>query len=199
MSYNEIAAGTVKYVNGPNDYGFYSVKIDGHDKSFGMGKKAPSCKVGDVVELNYKLNTKGYPEADFKSLRVVSAQQAAFNASPKQLVDAAVKYAANPASKEMSKDDYWRRREERDVMTQNEIRLQASRNSAVAFMDFLVKNGLMEIPTPTAKNRTKADSAKLFLDKLTDQFYKDTVAVNEKAQDTKTPATDANDNNGDTF
>jgi hypothetical protein len=41
-----------------------------------------------------------------------------------------------------------------------------------------IKNGLLEIPEPTAKNKSKMDVLKTYLEKMTDQFYQDTLVIN---------------------
>ena len=209
MSENQVVSGVVKYVNGANAGGFYSIKVDTMEQPIGVGKYPPKCKVGDTVEFTYSNNARGYPNADFKSLKVVSSSQP-------QPAQARVSPAATPsavAGVPMSKDDYWRNKETRDLVneirrdrertvTQNEIRHQAARNAAIEFMRLLLTTTdssgkpLLDIPQPTAKNRTKAHAAKLFLDKYTDEFYADTLAVNSKGQDA--PSGDRAEDNEET-
>lgn len=48
------------------------------------------------------------------------------------------------------KDDYWKKREERDVETQKRIEIQSCRNSAIAFMAMAVQAGAIKLPTKQA-------------------------------------------------
>jgi hypothetical protein len=181
------ASGLVEKVDGPNNYGFFNIVLRGHQKPFGMGKFAPKCKSGDTVEFDYSVNEKGYPNGVSKTLRVVAVGNGTQDAQASRhvAVDAVRSSSSSGTHVSLSRDDYWANKDRRDIaysvrsiLTQNEIRHQASRNSAIAFLDMAIKNGLLEIPEPTAKNKSKMDVLKTYLEKMTDQFYQDTLVIN---------------------
>lgn len=188
MENKQTASGVVTYVNGPNNYGFFNIKLEGHDKPYSFGKEKPKCDKGDLVEFEYKVNEKGYPNAVVRTLKLVSGQaekEVPHTAPTTQPTKAAV--STGP----MSKDDYWRRKEERDLakeakfdsqreVTQNEIRHQAARNAAIEFLDMVFKNGLDDtVINGIRDSKSPLVSAKKFLDKITEEFYEDTVAINK--------------------
>lgn len=65
------------------------------------------------------------------------------------------------------KDDYWRRKEERDVEVQRAIQYQSSRNAAIAAFDVLLKAEAVKLP---AKQADKYDAALALIEELTDHF-----------------------------
>ena len=71
----------------------------------------------------------------------------------------------------MSKDDYWARKEERDIETQKKIQYQASRNTAIAALDVLLKAEAVKLP---AKQADKYDAALALIDELTEHFQQGT-------------------------
>jgi hypothetical protein len=74
----------------------------------------------------------------------------------------------------MSKDDYWKRREERDLETQKRIQLQSARNSAIAAAEVIVNTGAIKLP---AQQNKKYDSVLSLIDEITAKYYNDTVEL----------------------
>lgn len=72
------------------------------------------------------------------------------------------------------KDTYWADKEKRDIITQKAIQFQASRNSAIAALDVLLKVEAVKLP---AKQADKYDAALALLDELTARFQEQTTAV----------------------
>lgn len=67
----------------------------------------------------------------------------------------------------LSKDDYWSRKEERDLVVQQNIQFQASRNAAIAALDSMLKVEAVKLP---AKQADKYDAYLELLDTLTERF-----------------------------
>lgn len=74
------------------------------------------------------------------------------------------------------KDDYWARKEERDVEVQKAIQYQASRNAAIATLDILLKAEAVKLP---AKQADKYDAALALLDTLTERFNEQTTNLGQ--------------------
>lgn len=55
---SETAKGVVQSVFGPNDYGFFKIKLDG--EWYGVGKSKPSCSKGDNVSFDWYLKDDKY-------------------------------------------------------------------------------------------------------------------------------------------
>jgi len=77
-----------------------------------------------------------------------------------------------------SKDDYWKKREERDVEVQKAIQFQASRNAAIAAVGVLLTNGAVSLPTKKAE---QMDAVLELIDKITARY--DTATSNLSAED----------------
>lgn len=67
----------------------------------------------------------------------------------------------------MSKDDYWRRREERDIVVQKQIQYQAARNSAIEVIKVGVQAGAVKLPA--AKDKA-LDALLALVDEVTIQY-----------------------------
>lgn len=65
------------------------------------------------------------------------------------------------------KDEYWKSREERDIVTQSVIQLQASRNSALNAADLLLKNNAVALPK---KQADIMDAILALVDDVTQRF-----------------------------
>ena len=74
-----------------------------------------------------------------------------------------------------SKDTYWEDKAARDIQVQAGIQWQASRNSAIALVDVLLKNGMVS-GLPTAKGK-QADAIVALVDEYTEVMYLQTDEV----------------------
>lgn len=72
----------------------------------------------------------------------------------------------------ISKDDYWSRKEERDIVVQQHIQYQASRNAAIAALESMLRVEAVKLP---AKQADKYDAYLALLDTLTEQFNQQTT------------------------
>lgn len=120
-----------------------SFTLQGTQGFFQLGEKSPSFLEGQSLEFSADAGKRANSfNVDFSSIKVVQgntqtagtpAQVAAGNVTPiRQRAGAAVR-----TGDIMSKDDYWRRREERDLLTQKRIERQSCRNSAIALASVL--------------------------------------------------------------
>lgn len=109
----------------------YSIKLDGDQNYYGTGFKAPGCKAGDYVEFEADKNAKGYWEAKLDSIRVLDSQPVE---------------AAKAVGKVIGKDDYWTRKESRDLENDNRRNVGASLNTAIEFVELLLKAEAVKLP-----------------------------------------------------
>lgn len=120
---------------------FYTLNMTNLDKGVGFGTHNPRVNPGDQVEFEMGYNDKGYPTAKGGSLRVVQkgAEIAAQGPS-----------AAAVGASAMGKDDYWKRKEDRDTR-QDELReIGATRNTAIEWVKFLIEREALKVPTKAA-------------------------------------------------
>lgn len=154
---------------------YYSFKVGGDDTYYGSGAKRPPPE-GTYIQFEAEKNQRGFWDA--KNIQVVEA-----DTTPQTQVSK----AAVSASKSLSKDDYWTRREERDVETQKRIELQSCRNSAIELVRLLVS---VPDALPELKKKNKTDTADYIVgvvDYYT-QYYKD--QNDNKDQSDKAPVED---------
>lgn len=72
----------------------------------------------------------------------------------------------------LTKDQYWENKEKNDKLNNRAIRHQACRNSALTFIDLLIKSDSLALP---AKKADRMDAMKALLDDITAKFAAETV------------------------
>ena len=96
----------------------YSFQTDQDDDWIGCGTKQPPFNEGDNITFAWEFNNKGY-----KTL---------VDGSVVKLQQAAAPSAGKPAGGRVSRDDYWRNKEARDIeIVEPRITLSASRTAAI--------------------------------------------------------------------
>jgi hypothetical protein len=156
-----------------------------NDVWYSNGTKAVPPE-GTLVEFAAEKNQRGFWDVTKAGITQVQA------GAPMQAVGVqAVQYAANTP---MSKDDYWRRKEERDLAKEAEfaardrrIELQSCRNSALQLVDILLrpiqtKDGAELLVKLPAQNK-RVEFVEKLVQQYTDQFV---FANNNKNEDIPT-------------
>jgi hypothetical protein len=175
----EQVRGTIQYVPEPRTFKnskYYSIKLN--DIYYSVGSKQPP-EAGTLVEFEAEKNDKGYWNVTKAGLTVVKAE------APSQSV--ATRAVAAAAVSPMSKDDYWRRKEERDLAKEDEwiakdkrIELQSCRNSAIELVKLLITPiQTAEGPVAIVKLPGKAKQVE-FVEKLVDEYTSKFVSENNK-------------------
>lgn len=158
----------------------YSIQLDGDRTYYNTGTNVPRVQPGDYVTFEAEVGQNGRTKADLKTLRVEN------NGAPPPPSGRTAAAVAKSAG--MSKDDYWTRREERDLETQKRIERQSCRNSAIELVDLLIRN---EALTLGAKAK-KADVIVAAVDEYTEYYLNaNSGAATVAAEvDTKTTESD---------
>ena len=144
--------------------GATNVCIDG--VWYGLGfNKVPEFSEGDTIQFVVVQNGK-YLNAEEGSVEVVAQGEAP---QPKST-------SSNRQGNSSAREDYWERKELRDLETQNEIRWQASRNAAIEFASSAVAHGAFKLGATSAK---AYDQYRQLVSDLTEEFYNETLQVNE--------------------
>lgn len=161
---------------------FWTIKMD-DGQWYGCGKERPKFDKGDTIRFETVTNGR-YLNVNEETVEVVTD-------APAPRRSPAPTSAPKKFSTEMSKDDYWRRKEERDLSkdevhagVQKEIRLQASRNAAIELMSVAIQAGLLpDVVEEKKKKGTRFDILLTYVDKLTQKFYNETAAISAVAKD----------------
>jgi hypothetical protein len=123
---------------------FYSVLVD--DVWYGTGTNRAECEEGNMIQFDAEKNGK-YWNADLDTLEILG------KGTPKPAYKA--KATGGRVEAFAGKDDYWKKKEERDVGNDRAREIGAGRNTAIAFVELLLKTDSLKLPSVPAK---KADA-----------------------------------------
>jgi hypothetical protein len=149
---------------------FWRFSVDGDKRSFGLGSREPKFTRGSLVSFVAMKSEKGFWEVDGE---VELLQE--LPPSPPPGVAARVGAITTGTTSSgvrstVSKDDYWKNREDRDVEKDKTIQLQSCRNSAIELVKVLLSRTGDDalIALPAAKKRY--DFILNLVDELTQKF-----------------------------
>lgn len=137
---------------------------------FGCGFNGVPCKKGDQVQFDVVQNGQ-YANCKVETMQILGAAQPQAQQTNTYSGGAKKSYGgqqrAPGGSVAASKDDYWTKKEERDVVTQTVIQLQASRNAAIAVCSSALAAGILPVP---AKKADAFDAFLAAVDEVTQRY-----------------------------
>lgn len=121
----------------------YSFTLKGQDGFFSTGYR-PAVEQGKAYEFEYTTDPKGRKSVNLSTLRPWEAGDAV-QAPP-------VRSFARSGGfkKDDGKDEYWKNKEARDIQNDRLRELGATRNTAIALVDMMLRNGAVKLPAKEA-------------------------------------------------
>lgn len=151
---------------------FYSVLVD--EVWYGTGANRAECEEGNMIQFDAAQNGK-YWNADLNTLEVLG------KGAPKPAYKPKVTGGRTEAF--AGKDDYWKKKEDRDVGNDRAREIGAGRNTAIAFVELLIKTDSIKLPP--AQNK-KADALFEAVEYYREKFHYaigDKIVDNSKAEE----------------
>jgi len=136
---------------------YYDVHVN--DTKYGIGKKRPAFSDGDWVTFEAEQNEKGYYNADPTTFKKAEPMKAKASTTP-----------APETRKTWVPDD----------KRQDSISYQAARNSALAFVDLLLK--AEKVDFGKMKGADSIALLETYVDNYTTRFFEDTKNLGHKAE-----------------
>jgi hypothetical protein len=175
-----VIEGQVKFVK-QNNGGYYAVLMS-DEQWYGYTKEKPPFDKGDNIRFEVVTNGRFLNVAPDTVEIIAGGPAPARSAPPARRAGGAQKFST------AGKDEYWKakeardivhyaKRDARDIMVQNEIRLQASRNAAIELMGIALANKIVEFGEPKKKG-ANLEVLATYVDKLTQKYYDATKAIN---------------------
>jgi len=142
----------------------YSFTLSGDRTFYRLGNKAPSFKEGDSVR--FETTQKGQ---NTYANNVVPWKEEGVATS------GSVSTVARSASGPKTSEEFWRNKEQRDVLVQSRIELQSCRNSAIELVRLLLQSGVEAVKLPAAQAKKEQVVAEM-VTKYTLDFLRENKA-----------------------
>lgn len=186
---SKVNARPMQGAKGP--YTLYSFALQGQQGWHSLGFDLHGVSEGQSVSFELRKNARGYDEVDPESIKILEGQVVS-NGSAAAVAKAP--YSPKKVWNTKSggkKDEYWDNRELRDIETQKRIELQSCRNSALQFVDILVKTDALKFPAKQADRvghleDLLAHYTQMFLDQNSKGLSTEDVPAEEPAEEITT-------------
>lgn len=160
----------------------WSFQLNNDRSYYRCGKVKPKIEVGQyIIFEGTPGNKQGSVNADTKSIQVKSVEEESSG------IDL---YKAKASGAAKSKDDFWERKETRDIATQKRIEIQSCRNSAIEFVKILFSQEAVKVP---AKQAEKVPFIEELLAHYQEQFLKENSGEKTELVEATADPTDAID------
>ena len=162
-------SGVVKWVGSKavRNSTLWSFSVEGNTEFFRCGFTKPNINKGDNVTFEYEVNQYGN-QVNAKDIRVLgSAPAQAARAAPTQQVSGG------------SKDDYWKKKEENDVVKDASIQYMACTNTAVSILKLAQDAGVLTLGAGAKANKLDTLLQQVYL--IRDELYGQVMGARDKA------------------
>lgn len=156
---------------------FYSFALSGQEGWYNLGMKRPP-KEGTSVRFNFITNTKGFKDVE-GPIEIRTDGSVGETPSVNQVVS-----TSSSKSKSPEEQGFWQRKEGREVRNDELREIGATRNTAIAIIDLMIKHEAVKLPAGTAKREGFLwDLLNRYVDKLRgkESIEKDASKENEKS------------------
>jgi hypothetical protein len=165
----------------------FTLQLNDGEK-YGFGDKNPGAGVGDQVQFEAEKNPKGYWQAKKGPVKVTKA--------PPETVSQG-STAASVGGKSAGSNEFWAKKELREVQNDHLRSLGAARNTAIEWIKFLVSTGAVKLPTKIAQQE---EALNLLLNNYVELFMSEEIKRTPKdsgkaVQEAEAPA-EASSNEG---
>lgn len=160
---------------------FYSFTLNGQDGWYNTGMKKPPT-TGTSVSFTANPNAKGYLEVDYHSIKKLEDGAA----GPAQGVATVSRSSGNG----IGKDDYWSRKEERDLKNDAARELGATRNTAIEVIKLMIDKEVIKLPAQAKREGFFWELLETYTDKLMGKGTDDLVTEEEQEDVKDTVSTD---------
>lgn len=161
--------GVVKWVGSKavRNSTLWSFSVEGNTEFFRCGFTKPNINKGDNVTFEYEINQYGN-QVNAKDIRVLgSAPPQAARTAPTQQVSGG------------SKDDYWKKKEENDVVKDASIQYMACTNTAVSILKLAQDAGVLALGAGAKANKLDTLLQQVYL--IRDELYSQVMEARDKA------------------
>ena len=162
-------SGVVKWVGSKavRNSTLWSFSVEGNTEFFRCGFTKPNINKGDNVTFEYEVNQYGN-QVNAKDIRVLgSAPPQAARTAPTQQVSGG------------SKDDYWQKKEENDVVKDASIQYMACTNTAVSILKLAQDAGVLTLGAGAKANKLDTLLQQVYL--IRDELYGQVMEARDKA------------------
>lgn len=162
-------SGVVKWVGSKavRNSTLWSFSIEGNTEFFRCGFTKPNINKGDNVTFEYEVNQYGN-QVNAKDIRVLgAAPPQATRAAPVQQMSGG------------SKDDYWKKKEENDVVKDASIQYMACTNTAVSILKLAQDAGVLTLGAGAKANKLDTLLQQVYL--IRDELYGQVMEARDKA------------------
>lgn len=162
-------SGVVKWVGSKavRNSTLWSFTIEGNDEFFRCGFAQPKINKGDNVSFNYEVNQYGN-QVKATDIKILAPSQAPVQTS-----------RGSSTSSVGGKDDYWKKKEENDVVKDVSIQYMACTNTAVSILKLAQDAGVLALGTGAKAGKLDALLQQVYL--IRDELYTQVLTARDKA------------------
>jgi len=162
-------SGIVKWVGSKavRNSTLWSFTIEGNEEFFRCGFTKPKINKGDNVSFDYEVNQYGN-QVKADNIRILAQSQAPVTSQRIQ-----------PAQPVGGKDDYWKKKEENDVVKDVSIQYMACTNTAISILKLAQDAGVLTLGTGAKAGKLDALLQQVYL--IRDELYTQVLSARDKA------------------